>query len=131
MSKPVFLYFGLTGRVPAARIALFAAFGKDGWVDEIMDFPSFGAEKKKLADGAADAKLVSGSLPQLTLPSGKTVLTLFFTPLTSISPRPSFIYIYALDFYFDPALLLFIEIQLDLDHSYLILYYYFYYYYCL
>ena len=70
--KPVFLYFPLTGRAPAARIALFAAFGKDGWVNENIVFTTFKEEKKKLAEGVSDARLVSGSLPQLTIPSGKT-----------------------------------------------------------
>lgn len=68
-TKPVFLYFDVTGRAMPARIALFAAFGKDGWVNEAIDFASFGEEKRKLAEGKSDARLVSGSLPQLTLPS--------------------------------------------------------------
>jgi len=71
-SKPVLLYFDTSGRAIPARIALFAAFGKDGWVDETIDFAAFKAEKQKLQEGAADARLVSGALPQLTVPSGKS-----------------------------------------------------------
>jgi len=70
--KPELLYFAASGRVIPARIALFAAFGKDGWVNETLDFSQFKAEKEKLANGAPDARLVSGALPQLKLPSGKT-----------------------------------------------------------
>lgn len=70
--KPVFLYFNGSGRVIPARIALFAAFGKDGWIDEKIDLVTFKEEKIKYFEGADDAKLVSGSLPQITLPSGKT-----------------------------------------------------------
>lgn len=70
--KPVFLYFAASGRAIPARIALFAAFGKDGWIEENWDFTQFKAEKQKLAEKSPDARLVSGSLPQLTTPSGKT-----------------------------------------------------------
>lgn len=35
-SLPTLLYFGVAGRVLAGRIAMFAAFGKDGWVNEMV-----------------------------------------------------------------------------------------------
>merc|ERR1711896_27978 len=70
--KPVLLYFNVSGRAIAARIALFKAFGKDGWIDETIDFETFKAEKKKLVDGSSDARLISGALPQITLPNGKS-----------------------------------------------------------
>ena len=70
--KPLFLYFNASGRAIPARIALFAAFGKDGWKEETLDFDQFKVEKQKMAEKSPDARLVSGALPQLTTQSGKT-----------------------------------------------------------
>ena len=37
-SLPKLLYFNGAGRVFALRVAMFKAFGTDGWVDERIDF---------------------------------------------------------------------------------------------
>ena len=54
-------------------MALFSVYGKDGWVDETMDFKTFGEEKKLFNEKDPAAKMISGSLPQLNLPSGKRI----------------------------------------------------------
>lgn len=72
--KPVLTYFKLPARAFPIRVALFNALGKDGYVDERLEFPEFGAEKEKLKNGDASSKLKTkmGYLPQLMLPNGKT-----------------------------------------------------------
>jgi glutathione S-transferase len=58
---PKLTYFPAAGRTWGLRIALFKAFGKDGWVDEHVEFKDW-----------KDLKPATplGSLPTLTLPSG-------------------------------------------------------------
>eukprot|EP00931_Biecheleriopsis_adriatica_P104963 TRINITY_DN7956_c0_g1_i1.p1 TRINITY_DN7956_c0_g1~~TRINITY_DN7956_c0_g1_i1.p1 ORF type:complete len:230 (+),score=52.34 TRINITY_DN7956_c0_g1_i1:75-764(+) len=68
-SKPALLYFNVGGRASATRICMFAAFGKDGWENEMLTFPEFMEEKKKFNAGEA-SRLLSGGLPQLALPDG-------------------------------------------------------------
>jgi len=59
-------YFDLGGRAFAARVALFKAFGKDGWTDERINGEAFGKGKK---EGAYPL----GSVPVLTLKDGTVV----------------------------------------------------------
>ena len=63
---PKLTYFPLPGRAFATRVAMFKLFGKDGWVDERVDFAKFGEMK---AAGAFPL----GSLPVLTLPDGRMI----------------------------------------------------------
>jgi glutathione S-transferase len=59
-----FTYFDVAGRALPCRVALFNAFGKDGWTDERLSFAEFGEKK---AAGAFPL----GSLPTLTLADGR------------------------------------------------------------
>ncbi|CAD7948815.1 unnamed protein product [Amoebophrya sp. A25] len=74
-SKPTLVYFKAAGRVTGARMALFNAYGKDGWDNVMLTFDEFGAEKKKHAAGEADCALKTpmGYLPQLEMPEGKVI----------------------------------------------------------
>ena len=65
MSKPSLLYFNGAGRVFGLRVALFKAFGKDGWEDSRIEFHEWAALKP-------DQPL--GSLPVLTLPDGRKIV---------------------------------------------------------
>ena len=40
-----FTYFDVAGRALPCRVALFNAFGKDGWTDERLSFAEFGEKK--------------------------------------------------------------------------------------
>lgn len=73
MSKPVFTYFPAGGRCTGVRVCMYAAFGKEGFVDEYMTFSTFQEEREKFNLDRSSSKLYSGSLPQLTLPSGVVV----------------------------------------------------------
>ncbi|KAJ1443401.1 hypothetical protein B484DRAFT_15261 [Ochromonadaceae sp. CCMP2298] len=74
---PRLQYFAFRGRALASRVALFNALGRDGWVDERVSLPRF----KKMQPfprpatpaGRTALEFVTNSLPQLTLPCGKTV----------------------------------------------------------
>merc|ERR1719271_1583485 len=61
-----FTYFDGAGRALPCRVALFNAFGKDGWTDDRLSFADFGPKK---AAGAFPL----GSLPVLTLPDGREI----------------------------------------------------------
>ena len=63
-AKPSFLYFNGAGRVFAVRVALFKAFGKDGWEDRRLEFSEWAEMKPKTP---------LGSLPVLTLEDGLQV----------------------------------------------------------
>lgn len=58
---PKLTYFNVVGRAFGLRIALFKAFGKDGWVDERIEFKQWAAMKPTTP---------LGSLPILTLDEG-------------------------------------------------------------
>jgi len=60
---PTLTYFNTAGRAFPLRVALFKAFGKDGWVDERIMFDQWRALKEKTP---------LGSLPYLTLGDGIT-----------------------------------------------------------
>ena len=59
-------YFDGAGRGFPARVALFKAFGKDGWADERVDYATF-------LKGKEAGSYPLGSLPVLTLASGKKI----------------------------------------------------------
>ena len=61
-AKPTFTYFAGRGRVFAARVSLFKAFGKDGWTNAMMQFADWPAAKPATP---------LGSLPTLQLPDGR------------------------------------------------------------
>jgi glutathione S-transferase len=61
---PTLTYFNTAGRAFALRVALFQAFGKDGWVDVRIEFSDWAALKPTTS---------LGSLPNLSLPSGAVV----------------------------------------------------------
>lgn len=63
-NKPKLTYFDADGRVFGLRVAMFKAFGKDGWVDHRFPFSDW-AEVKKTTP--------LGQVPVLTLPDGSTV----------------------------------------------------------
>ena len=66
--KPKLLYFNSVGKCYGVRMAMFAAFGKDGWEDHRVRGGMAGDEWKEL-----QPVLESGSLPELTLPGGEVV----------------------------------------------------------
>lgn len=72
VDKPTLLYFGLPGRGFAVRVTLFHSLGKDGWVDERIEFGEWGAMKKAYLDGEKGRLTAAPYLPQLTLPGGQT-----------------------------------------------------------
>lgn len=43
---PIFRYFPGSGRAIGCRIALFAAFGKEGWLDERMTWSELSVERE-------------------------------------------------------------------------------------
>mmetsp|Transcript_116028 Transcript_116028/g.323168 ORF Transcript_116028/g.323168 Transcript_116028/m.323168 type:complete len:180 (-) Transcript_116028:200-739(-) len=59
--KPELVYFDAAGRAFALRVAMFKAFGKDGWIDKRINFAEFGALKPTLP---------LGFVPVLKLPGG-------------------------------------------------------------
>lgn len=61
-SVPKLTYFNLVGRVFGLRIALFKAFGKDGWIDDRIEFSQWADMKPKTP---------LGYLPILTLEDGE------------------------------------------------------------
>jgi glutathione S-transferase len=61
---PKLTYFNTGGRAVGLRIALFKAFGKDGWEDDRINFSDWGPLKPTTP---------LGSLPMLTLPDGPVV----------------------------------------------------------
>ena len=63
-SVPKLTYFNLAGRVFALRVALFKAFGKDGWTDDRIEFTQWPELKPTMP---------LGSLPVLTLTDGRRV----------------------------------------------------------
>ena len=76
--KPRLLYFRGTGKCYAVRMALFAAFGEDGWIDErISQTGEPGSHPDGVSrgsgDGWRDLTVHRGALPELTLPDGSTV----------------------------------------------------------
>ena len=62
---PKLTYFNGAGRVFALRVAMYKAFGKDGWVDHRVEFKDW-AELKPSTP--------LGSLPVLTLADGTTLV---------------------------------------------------------
>lgn len=70
MSQPTFLYFRFAGRAFAPRVALFNAFGKEGWKDERLGMAGFKKLKQAYAADPKSARLISQNLPQLELSSG-------------------------------------------------------------
>lgn len=79
MASPSLLYFRFAGRALAARVALFNAFGKDGWKDERIGPAQFkklkaeSAEKRTKFRELNVGPLLSDNLPQLVLPDGTAV----------------------------------------------------------
>mmetsp|Transcript_19180 Transcript_19180/g.25288 ORF Transcript_19180/g.25288 Transcript_19180/m.25288 type:complete len:217 (+) Transcript_19180:119-769(+) len=63
-SLPKLTYFPAAGRTWGLRIALHSAYGKDGWIDERIQFKDWAAMKPTTP---------LGSLPILELPSGKVM----------------------------------------------------------
>lgn len=61
---PELLYFDAAGRCFGLRVALFKAFGKDGWDDKRVEYSAWKDLKPTLP---------LGQLPVLTLPDGKQV----------------------------------------------------------
>jgi glutathione S-transferase len=68
--KPTLLYFNIPGRAFVNRIALFHAFGKDGWVDKTFTFSEYGAAKKAYLEGRDSILSASKSVPQIILSNG-------------------------------------------------------------
>jgi len=67
MLKPTFEYFNSAGRGLASRVAMFYAFGKDGWVDSrLSGYDEFMANKQA-------GKYPMGSVPILILADGTKV----------------------------------------------------------
>lgn len=79
MASPTLLYFRFSGRALAARVALFNAFGKDGWTNQTVGPTQFKkmkeASRPHWSPGAdiQAAPMISENLPQLTLPNGTKV----------------------------------------------------------
>ena len=67
MAVPTLKYFAFPGRGLPPRVALFAAFGKDGWKDEHIAYEDFKGNK------ADTAIYPLGQMPVLVLPSGESV----------------------------------------------------------
>lgn len=65
-SIPKLTYFDVAGRVFALRVTMFKAYGKDGWIDDRIQF-------KEWADLKPTTPL--GTLPVLTLADGITTRT--------------------------------------------------------
>jgi glutathione S-transferase len=61
---PKLTYFNAAGRALGLRIALFKAYGKDGWIDHRFGYQEWGAMKPTTP---------LGSVPFLTLPNGTAV----------------------------------------------------------
>lgn len=73
---PRLQYFAFRGRALAARVSLFNALGKDGWVDERVSLPRFKKQAFPLPAKPADrtqSEYVTNNLPQLNLPCGLRV----------------------------------------------------------
>ena len=65
--KPRLLYFKVTGKCYGVRLALFAAFGKDGWIDErISQLGEPGSHPDGVSRGPGCAR--PWVLPSLVLP---------------------------------------------------------------
>jgi len=76
--KPRLLYFRGTGKCYAVRMALFAAFGEDGWIDERISQTGEPGNhpdgvSRGSGDGWRDLTVHRGALPELTLPDGSTM----------------------------------------------------------
>lgn len=77
---PRLRYFMFPGRCYAARIALFNAFGKDGWLDERIGQSQFKKLKQQAAEERSDSVkksnpvLLTNNLPQLVLADGLTTV---------------------------------------------------------
>lgn len=75
---PRLRYFMFPGRCYAARIAMFNALGKDGWVDERIGQGAFKKLKQQALEDRTnqklpmDAALLTDNMPQLILPNGST-----------------------------------------------------------
>eukprot|EP00545_Synedropsis_sp_CCMP1620_P005572 CAMPEP_0119016228 /NCGR_PEP_ID=MMETSP1176-20130426/11884_1 /TAXON_ID=265551 /ORGANISM="Synedropsis recta cf, Strain CCMP1620" /LENGTH=253 /DNA_ID=CAMNT_0006969569 /DNA_START=226 /DNA_END=987 /DNA_ORIENTATION=- len=67
LSKPTLRYFMFPGRCYAARVALYNAFGKEGWVDERIGWGKY----KKLKE--EENGLVMGQLPELRVPGNNSI----------------------------------------------------------
>ncbi len=52
--KPVFIYFKGAGRATAARVALFNAFGENGWENKMLPYQEF-ADQKAIWQKSLDA----------------------------------------------------------------------------
>lgn len=78
---PRLRYFMFPGRCYAARVALFNALGKDGWIDERMGFTQFKRLKQQASEERKDSTrketpaLLTNNLPELVLPDGVTRVT--------------------------------------------------------
>ena len=64
MATPKLTYFNVAGRAFALRVAMFKAFGKDGWTDDRIEFGQWAELKPNTP---------LGSLPVLTLTDGRQV----------------------------------------------------------
>ena len=75
--KPRLLYFQGTGKCYGVRMAMFAAFGKHGWIDErIAQTGEPGSHPDGVSRGPGawrDLSVNRIALPELTLPDGSTV----------------------------------------------------------
>lgn len=87
-SLPILRYFMFPGRCYAARVAMFNAFGKEGWVDERLSQSKFRKMKLHAAE-ARSAKqepvLANNNLPQLLLPAEAGAGTLTITQSHAIA----------------------------------------------
>jgi glutathione S-transferase len=77
MNLPRLQYFAFRGRALAARVSLFNALGKDGWVDERVSLPRFRKAKPfpklETPGSRTKAEYITNNLPQLILPCGTKV----------------------------------------------------------
>jgi hypothetical protein len=75
--KPRLLYFQGTGKCYGVRMAMFAAFGRHGWIDErVSQVGKPGSHPDGVSRGPGawrDLSVHRIALPELTLPDGSTV----------------------------------------------------------
>ena len=104
---PRLQYFSFRGRALAARVSLFNALGKDGWVDERLSLPRFKKAQPsfpKPATTAArtQAEYITNNLPQLNLPCGLKVtqshaIARYAANLSPPTPPPHYVRLYPSD----------------------------------
>ena len=88
--KPKLVYFNVPGRVCGLRIMMFHIYGKDGWVDERVEFKDWPSVKPTMP---------LQMMPLLTLPDGSRVhqteaMDRWAGKMAALYPRAS----YAIDF---------------------------------